>query len=604
MGAHLVARYAGGRQAFERVPDVFRFAALAAVASTAVAATIGMTSLVPGRPRERAGPGIGLAHLVARRRRRHPRGGAAAASVVHGSVVGLEPRATRRGRAAPAGGGAGERRGLRRLVPLARAELSARVRCACCPCCGRPCASSRAAPLRRCWCCPASPSTGRSTASAPSRDSRRTSRCCCCRRSWARPRSPRSGSPPPPRNACSSEEQLLYLVEHDPLTGVLSRKRFEAELQHELAMSLRYGTRGAVLFLDLDDFKAVNDAHGPPRRRRAARAPLAPAEGPAARHRSRGAPGRRRVRDPAPALRRLPGAGGRRTARRGDRARRCRGPREGRGSRRASALPSIPTTASRPTSCSRTRTRRCTPRKRRGATAATRTRETWRPRKARARASKAAPGAEKLNGTEPRAGGSRGDAVPPEQERKRERSPTRIPLEESIAEGWRLYRRPCSASRALDAKNKNDPGAELPGRNGHRLPSASYDALFSLTGTPWAFRPPVGPVAFPLLPSCVPPRLRKPWSECRRRLVRARRSARVRDHAAPLVNLRLRWRARRFLWLKDGPARTHCQGKKSARMRIARQRTSQVSPARSSWPRSPLPFFAATAASWSAICFS
>jgi diguanylate cyclase (GGDEF)-like protein len=58
------------------------------------------------------------------------------------------------------------------------------------------------------------------------------------------------------------EKQLLYLVEHDPLTGVLSRKRFEAELQRELAMSLRYGTRGAVLFLDLDDFKAVNDAMG------------------------------------------------------------------------------------------------------------------------------------------------------------------------------------------------------------------------------------------------------------------------------------------------------------------------------------------------------
>ena len=51
-------------------------------------------------------------------------------------------------------------------------------------------------------------------------------------------------------------------MEHDPLTGVLSRKRFEAELQHELAMSSRYGNRGAVLFLDLDDFKAVNDAMG------------------------------------------------------------------------------------------------------------------------------------------------------------------------------------------------------------------------------------------------------------------------------------------------------------------------------------------------------
>jgi diguanylate cyclase (GGDEF)-like protein len=58
------------------------------------------------------------------------------------------------------------------------------------------------------------------------------------------------------------EKQLLYLVEHDPLTGVLSRKRFEAELQHELAMALRYKTHGAVLFLDLDDFKAVNDQMG------------------------------------------------------------------------------------------------------------------------------------------------------------------------------------------------------------------------------------------------------------------------------------------------------------------------------------------------------
>jgi diguanylate cyclase (GGDEF)-like protein len=58
------------------------------------------------------------------------------------------------------------------------------------------------------------------------------------------------------------EQQLLYLVEHDPLTGVLSRKRFESELRHELAMSLRYGTRGAVLFVDLDEFKQVNDQLG------------------------------------------------------------------------------------------------------------------------------------------------------------------------------------------------------------------------------------------------------------------------------------------------------------------------------------------------------
>jgi diguanylate cyclase (GGDEF)-like protein len=45
VGAGLVNRFARGREAFQRAPDVFRFAALAAIASTAVSATWGVTTL-------------------------------------------------------------------------------------------------------------------------------------------------------------------------------------------------------------------------------------------------------------------------------------------------------------------------------------------------------------------------------------------------------------------------------------------------------------------------------------------------------------------------------------------------------------------------------
>ncbi|HXP37229.1 MAG TPA: EAL domain-containing protein [Solirubrobacteraceae bacterium] len=58
------------------------------------------------------------------------------------------------------------------------------------------------------------------------------------------------------------EGELGYLVEHDPLTGLLNRRGFVRELTHEMAYARRYGGDGAVLFLDLDDFKAVNDAFG------------------------------------------------------------------------------------------------------------------------------------------------------------------------------------------------------------------------------------------------------------------------------------------------------------------------------------------------------
>lgn len=58
------------------------------------------------------------------------------------------------------------------------------------------------------------------------------------------------------------EERLMRLADHDPLTGLYNRRRFQEELDRELDHSRRSGTRGAVLFLDLDGFKRVNDTMG------------------------------------------------------------------------------------------------------------------------------------------------------------------------------------------------------------------------------------------------------------------------------------------------------------------------------------------------------
>ena len=48
VGAHLINRFANGRLAFERSQDIFKFAALAALLSTSVSATIGVASLALG----------------------------------------------------------------------------------------------------------------------------------------------------------------------------------------------------------------------------------------------------------------------------------------------------------------------------------------------------------------------------------------------------------------------------------------------------------------------------------------------------------------------------------------------------------------------------
>jgi diguanylate cyclase (GGDEF)-like protein len=57
-------------------------------------------------------------------------------------------------------------------------------------------------------------------------------------------------------------EQLLYLAERDSLTGLFNRHRFQIELERMLAESARHGSPSALLYFDLDEFKAINDHFG------------------------------------------------------------------------------------------------------------------------------------------------------------------------------------------------------------------------------------------------------------------------------------------------------------------------------------------------------
>lgn len=59
-----------------------------------------------------------------------------------------------------------------------------------------------------------------------------------------------------------AELRLAWLADHDPLTGLFNRRRFEKELEEAIASSKRYRHTGALLFFDLDQFKYVNDTSG------------------------------------------------------------------------------------------------------------------------------------------------------------------------------------------------------------------------------------------------------------------------------------------------------------------------------------------------------
>ena len=58
------------------------------------------------------------------------------------------------------------------------------------------------------------------------------------------------------------ESQLAYLANHDYLTGLVNRRYFQQQLEQHLILAQRDNERGAVVFIDLDGFKNINDTLG------------------------------------------------------------------------------------------------------------------------------------------------------------------------------------------------------------------------------------------------------------------------------------------------------------------------------------------------------
>jgi diguanylate cyclase len=64
------------------------------------------------------------------------------------------------------------------------------------------------------------------------------------------------------RERRAAEARIVFLAQHDPLTGLPNRAQFHDVITRQLAMSKRDGKPLAVLCIDLDRFKAVNDSLG------------------------------------------------------------------------------------------------------------------------------------------------------------------------------------------------------------------------------------------------------------------------------------------------------------------------------------------------------
>ena len=59
-----------------------------------------------------------------------------------------------------------------------------------------------------------------------------------------------------------AEDRALHLAGHDPLTGLPNRNLMRDRLEQELTRAKRNDTKIAIMFIDLNDFKQVNDRFG------------------------------------------------------------------------------------------------------------------------------------------------------------------------------------------------------------------------------------------------------------------------------------------------------------------------------------------------------
>ena len=58
------------------------------------------------------------------------------------------------------------------------------------------------------------------------------------------------------------QNELTHQAFHDPLTGLANQALFRDRVDHAATRLQRHGGQLAVLFIDLDDFKTVNDSLG------------------------------------------------------------------------------------------------------------------------------------------------------------------------------------------------------------------------------------------------------------------------------------------------------------------------------------------------------
>ena len=59
-----------------------------------------------------------------------------------------------------------------------------------------------------------------------------------------------------------SQQKIEFQAHNDFLTGLYNRMKCESDLKKIIKQSIKDGVKGALMFIDLDDFKHINDGLG------------------------------------------------------------------------------------------------------------------------------------------------------------------------------------------------------------------------------------------------------------------------------------------------------------------------------------------------------